>query len=192
GLSLGVGIGVNTTVFSWLQAVVLRPLPGVANAAQLFLVEPRAETGSYPGVSWLEYHDLHERLASFPDALAFRIAPLSLGEAGRGQRAYGVLVSANYFSALGLEPAPGRFMRPEEVARAGGEPVVVISHEFWKTRLGGTPSAIGRTLRVNDRMLTVIGVTPERFQGTVLGLSLDLWVPATMAPALFAESRELS
>ena len=75
-LSLGVGIGVNTAVFSWVQAVVLRPLPGVSAPAGIHLVEPRAETGSNPGVSWLEYRDLKDRLRSLPDLLAFRIVPL--------------------------------------------------------------------------------------------------------------------
>src|SRR5947208_17141512 len=77
--SLGVGIGVNTAVFSWVQAVVLRPLPGVADSATLTLVEPRAETGSYPGVSWREYGDLRERLHTFSDLIASRIVQFSVG-----------------------------------------------------------------------------------------------------------------
>jgi predicted permease len=190
-VSLGVGIGVNTAVFSWIQAVVLRPLPGVPDAGRFHLVETRAETGSYPGVSWREYGDLRERLRSFPELLAFRMVPLNLGESGRTQRVFGLLVSANYFSALGLRPALGRFVRADEAVRSGGEPVAVISHQFWRTRFGGAASAIGQTIRVNDRPLTVIGVTPERFQGTLLGLTFDLWVPATMAPALLPGSREL-
>jgi len=190
-VSLGVGIGVNTAVFSWIQAVVLRPLPGVAGAASFYLIEPRAETGSYSGVSWLEYRDLTERLRSLPDLLAFRIVPFSVGETGRVERTFGLLVSANYFSALGLRPALGRFIRADEAARGGGEPVVVISHEYWQTRFAGSAGAIGRTIRVNDRLLTIVGVTPERFQGTVLGLNFDLWLPATLAPTLLAGSPEL-
>ncbi|MBI1876312.1 MAG: hypothetical protein HYS05_20805 [Acidobacteria bacterium] len=123
-VSLGVGIGANTTVFSWLQAVVLRPLPGVPDAGGLHLVEPRAETGSYPGVSWLEYHDLRERLRSFPDLLAFRMAPFNIGETGRTQRTFGLLISGNYFSALALRPAFGRFVRADEAVprRSSGRP----------------------------------------------------------------------
>ena len=75
--------------------------------------------------------------------------------------------------------------------RPGGEPVVVISHAYWQTRFGGAATALGQTVRVNDRQLTIIGVTPERFQGTVLGLTFDLWMPATLAPVLLAGSREL-
>jgi putative ABC transport system permease protein len=190
-LSLGIGIGVNTTVFSWIQLVILQPLPGVADARRFHFIEPRADTGSYPGVSWLEYQDLRERLQAVTDPLAFRMVPFNVGESGRTERTYGLLVSGNYFSALGLQPALGRFLRPDEVARAGGEPVAVVSHGYWQTRLGGAADAIGRTLRVNDQTVTIVGVAPERFQGTVLALSFDLWMPATLAPALFTGSKEL-
>ena len=114
-VSLGIGIGVNTAVFSWVQAVVLRPLPGVPDVGRFRLIEPRAETGSYPGVSWQEYGDLRERLRSFPELLAFRMAPFTLGAPGRSERIFGLLVSGNYFSALGMRPALGRFLRPDEV-----------------------------------------------------------------------------
>jgi predicted permease len=190
-VSLGIGIGVNTAVFSWVQAVVLRPLPGVADAGRFQLIEPRADTGSYPGASWLEYRDLRERLPIFPELIASRMAPFTLGDAGRSVRVYGMLVSGNYFSALGMQPALGRFFRPDEAARPGTEPVAVISHDFWQTRLAGAADVVGRTLRVNDQQLTVVGVAPERFQGTTLGLNFDLWVPATMAPLIQGGSREL-
>jgi predicted permease len=190
-LSLGVGIGVNTAVFSWIQMMVLQPIPGVVDAGAVQLVEARAETGSYPGISWPEYRDLHGRMRTLPDLFAYRMVPFNVGETARSERTHGLLVSGNYFSALGLTPALGRFPAPDEAARAGGAPVVVISYSYWQTRFAGSRDAINRTLRVNDRPLTIIGVTPERFQGTVTMLTFDLWVPATMAPDLFAGSREL-
>jgi len=191
-VSLGIGIGVNTAVFSWVQAVVLRPLPGVRDAPRFHLIEPRADTGSYPGGSWQEYRDLRERLAVFPEILAARMAPFTLGDAGSSVRIYGQLVSGNFFSALGMQPALGRFFRPDEAERPGTEPVAVVSHDFWHTRLGGAADVVGRTLRVNDQQLTVIGVAPERFQGTKLGLNFDIWIPATMAPLVQGGSRELN
>ncbi len=190
-VSIGIGIGVNTAVFSWLQAVTLRPLPGVTNGSSFYTVEPKADTGTFPGISWLEYHDLDRRLGAFDDLLAFRMAPMSVGESSRTERTYSLLVSGNYFRVLGLRPAAGRFLEPREVARAGSDPVVVISHDYWQTRFGGSPSAVGQRLRVNDHELTIVGVTPEGFQGTIMGLQFDLWVPATMAPTLLAGSREL-
>src|SRR5260221_452468 len=181
-VSLGVGIGVNTAVFSWIQLMVLQPIPGVADAGGVQLVEPRADTGSYPGASWLEYRDLRDRLHSLPDLFAFRMVPFNVGDSGRPERTHGLLVSGNYFSALGLRPALGRFLRADEAERPGGASVVVISYPYWQTRFSGAPTVLGRTLRVNDRQLTIVGVAPERFQGTVTMLAFDLWVPATMAP----------
>jgi predicted permease len=190
-LSLGVGIGVNTAVFSWIQAVVLKPIPGVAGSGRFYHVEPKSDTGTYPGMSWAEYRDLHARLSSLDELVAYRMVPFNVGEPGRTERTYAQLVSGNFFDALGIQPAAGRFFHPDEVVQPGGAPVVVISHEYWRNHFTGSPSAIGQTIRINDNQLTVIGVAPETFQGTILALQFDLWVPATMAPTLFAGSREL-
>jgi predicted permease len=189
--SIALGIGVNTTVFSWLQAIVIQPIPGVKDASAVRLVEPRTERGGYPGTSWLEYRDLQARVEPFRDLVAFRMTPLDVGIADVSDRAYAQLVSGNYFSALGLRPAIGRLIRPEDVVRPGAEPIVVVSERFWRAHLAGSPSVVGQTLRVNDRPVTVVGVAPAGFQGTVLMLSFDLWLPATMAPALFDRTREL-
>jgi putative ABC transport system permease protein len=189
--SLAIGIGVNTVVFSWIQARLLQPFPGVSRSPSFLVIEPRTDAGGYPGASWLDYRDLRERLRTLPDALAFRIVPLYVGETGRVERVFGMLVSDNYFSGLGLQPAAGRFFRPDEVIRPGGEPVAVISYGLWQTRFAGAPEVIGRPLRVNRTDLTIIGVTPQPFQGTVPGLDFSAWVPATMAPVITAGSREL-
>src|SRR5262245_15442228 len=190
-VSLGVGIGVNTAVFSWVQRMILEPLPGVPDVGRAYSIEPRSDAGSFISASWLEYRDLKERTRSFPDLLAFRMVPFNVGEIGRVERTYGMLVSGNYFSSLGLQPALGRFLRSDEAARPGGEPVVVISHDYWQTRFAGDRNVLGRTIRVNDRPLNIIGVAPAKFQGTLLMLTFDLWVPATMAPELLGGSREL-
>ncbi len=121
-LSLGVGIGANLVVFSWLQAVVLQPLPRVADARHIYFVEPRAETGTYPGASWMEYGDYRERLRSFESLLASRPMPFNIGEAASNERMYGQLVSANFFSALGLTPAAGRFFREGSSVRRARRP----------------------------------------------------------------------
>jgi predicted permease len=189
--SLGIGIGVNTVVFSWIQAVVLRPIAGVDPDVDVLLVEPRSETGGYPGTSWLEYQDIRARLSSFRELFAFRMTPLYVGEPGRVDRAYGQLVSGNFFNALGLQPALGRVLQPDETAPGADAPVVVISHDYWQTRLSGAADVVGRPLRANGRDLTIVGVAPRGFLGTVFRLRVDLWLPATMAPALLNGSREL-
>jgi predicted permease len=190
-LSLGVGIGVNTTVFSWIQTILLKPIPGVDESGSFYHVEPKSDTGSYPGMSWAEYRDLKAQLPAIEELVAFRMAPLNVGEPGRTERTYAQLVSGNFFAALRLQPVAGRFITPAEADRPGSEPVVVLSHDYWQTHFAGGPSAVGRTIRVNDRELTIIGVAPKNFQGTILALQFDLWVPATMAPELFAGSSEL-
>lgn len=190
-LSLAVGIGVNTVVFSWIQAVVLEPLPGVPGAASFQLVVPRGETGTFPASSWAEYRDLKVRLRSFPELIAVRMAPFNVGDDGRTERTYGQFVSGNFFPALRLQPALGRFLRPDEVERPASDPVVVISHEYWQTRYAGAPGVLDQTIRVNGLELTIVGVAPRDFQGTVLALQFDLWIPATLAPMLFAGSNEL-
>lgn len=180
-LSLGAGIGVNTVVFSWIQARVLKPIPGVRGGSEFHLVEARTDAGLYPGVSWPEYRDLRDGLRAFEALAAFRMAPLYVGEAGRVERAYGLLVSDNYFAALGLQPRIGRFPRLDEMSPAG-EPAAVISYDYWQTRFAGDPNVTTRTVRVNGLELPVVGVTPEGFQGTVLGLTFDLWLPAAISP----------
>jgi predicted permease len=189
-LSLGVGIGVNTVVFSWIQALTLRPMPGVADASRFHLIEPVTEAGLRPGASWLEYLDLRHGVRAFEDLIAFRMVPLNVGNTARTERTSALLVSGNYFTALGIQPAAGRFIRGDEANAPGREPIVVISYDYWHTRLGGDVDAVGRSMRVNDVDLTVVGVAPDGFQGTVLGLQFDLWVPATMAPVIVG-SREL-
>jgi predicted permease len=190
--SLGVGIGVNTVVFSWIQALVLRPLPGVSNASRFHLIEAQTDTGVRPGSSWTEFQDLQRQLQSFEGLMAFRMVPLNVGDAATLERTYALLVSGNYFSMLGLQPALGRFLRPDEASTPGREPIVVVSHDYWQTRLGGAANVVGSSIRANDTELTVVGVAPEGFQGTVLGLQFDLWVPATLAPTLLSGSRELA
>src|SRR5262249_44291351 len=151
---------------------------------ELLLVEPRSESGSYPGASWLEYRDLCERLTGLDDLFAFRMLPVNYGEPGREERVYAQLVSGNYFTALGLRPVLGRALRTNETVRPGAGPVAVISYDFWQQRFGGSEEIIGREIRVNEQRLTIIGVAPADFRGTVLGLTFDLWMPATMAPVL--------
>ena len=190
-VSLAIGIGVNTTIFSWIQMILFEPMPAVGGAANFLLVEPRTETGGYPGASWLEYRDLQTHVPALRDVVAFQMVPFNLGERGQTERTHGQLVSGNYFSALGLRPVVGRFIRPEEAERPGTEPVVVISYDYWQTRFRGAPAAVGQKLRVNERDLVVIGVAPRDFQGTMVPLKFELWVPATMAPALLGGTRDL-
>ncbi|MGE3345197.1 MAG: ABC transporter permease, partial [Vicinamibacterales bacterium] len=189
--SLAVGIGVNASVFSWVQARLFEPLPGVARSASLRLVEPVNDNGLYVGTSWLDYLDLRERVPAFPNLIAGRMMPTYVGDAGGVERVFGMLVSANYFSALRVTPAAGRVFTAADVSVDGREPLAILSWRLAQSRFGAAPSAVGRTLRVNGQVLTVVGVMADEFQGTVLGLQLDVYLPATIAPLLNEGSTEL-
>jgi hypothetical protein len=138
-LSLAIGIGANTTILSWIQMILLQPLPAVSGASNFLLVEPRNETGGYPGASWLEYRALQTQVPALRDLVATQMVPFNVGEKGKTERTYGQLVSGNYFLAMGLKPAIGRLVRPEEAERPGTEPVIVISYDYWQTRFRGDP-----------------------------------------------------
>ena len=190
-LSLGVGIGVNATVFSWIQTVVFNPLPGVSGGRGFYFIEAVTETGAYPSSSWPEYGDMRDRLRSFRELTAFRMAPLYVGDPGRTERAYAQLVSGNFFDVLDLRPALGRLLTPSDTATPGATAVVVISFDYWQSHFAGAPDVLQKTIRANDQILTIVGVAPRAFQGSVLGLTFDAWLPATIAPTMFPGSNEL-
>lgn len=185
-ISLAVGIGINAAIFTWIQLVLLAPLPGVRDAGSYQLVEPTTANGGYPGMSWPEYQDARRETTAFRDLLGFSMVPLSVGEAPRNAREFGQLVSDNYFRALGLRPALGRLTDSSDAA--SGAAVAVVSHEYWRVRLAADSAAVGRDLIVNGRPVTVVGVAPEGFQGTVLGLEFAVWLPAPLSPTLFPGS----
>ena len=172
-VSLGVGIGVNTVVFSWIQAVLFKPMPGVSGAASFHAGRTPHRRRPLPGRVLAGVPRPAGAPALVPRAcIAFRMLPLYVGEAGprrAGRSGCSCPTTTSRRSAFARRL--GRFLRPEEVDAPGGEPVAVISHGLWQTRFGGAPSAVGQTIRVNGRDLTIIGVTPRGFQGTVLGLN---------------------
>lgn len=189
--SLAIGIGANTVVFSWLQIVRWRPLPAVSGVWAFYTIEPRTDAGVYVGASWQDFRDLRRRLTTVEWLEAFRMTPLTVGVAPQVGRAAGLFVSGTYFRSLGLTAAAGRLLEADDAAAPGERPVLVISYDYWQSRFGGSRSAIGSTLAVNDVTFTIAGVAPRRFQGTTLGLAFDMWMPATMAPAVIKGSREL-
>jgi predicted permease len=183
--TLGLGIAVNTTVFSWINSVLLHPFPGVGDSQELALIETVTPTGEYlVNTSILDYLDYRENLKLVSGVALGRFTPLSLGDKGETARAWAELVSANYFDLLKVKPVLGRGFLPEEVLHEGGAPVAVISYGMWHSRFGGSPDALGKTIRLNRHDLTVIGVAPRGFHGSLAGVVFDVWVPATMATAM--------
>jgi predicted permease len=181
-LTLALGIVVNSTVFSWIDGVLLHPLPGVHRVQDLALIETSTPNGSN---SYLDYRDYRDNLKQVSAVAIGRFTPLSVGDKGRTERAWAELVSANYFDVLEVKPVLGRgFLAEEGHDREGGYPVAVISYRMWQNRFHGDPNVLGRTIRLNQHELTIIGVAPAEFHGSLVGVVFDVWMPVTMATAM--------
>jgi predicted permease len=182
---ISLGSGAVTTIFSAMNAIVLRPLPGVSDVDRLVTLRPARSDGNVAEQGSYElYAYLRERSRTLDAVAAWGRVSLTIAAGGQGTAVYGNMVSGNYFDALGVRPALGRFFARDEDGTPGAHPVIVVSHAFWKSRLGGDEAAIGRTVSVNGTAFTVIGVAPEQFQGILTGLRADAWVPLMMQPQL--------
>ena len=180
-LTLALGISANITIFSMISAFYLQPLP-VKQPAQLVLVLQRCDAWKLPhGHSWLDYLDYRERVDVFTDLSAFYMLPVHISiPGGQPERTWIEAVSGNYFSLLGLEAAHGRLFRPGEGWKTGADPVAVLSHGYWQRSFGGDPSVIGKTVQLNGRAFTVIGVAPRTFSSAQWAMAPSVFVPATM------------
>ena len=188
-LTLALGIGANTTIFTIINTLILNPLPvkdssRLAGVARTEAKSTSKSKSSLP-MSYLDLRDYQARNQVFT-SLAGYTSPrtLTLATGGGSQRIFGELVTGNYFSTLGLKPAIGRFFLPEEDSTPGGHAVAVMNYATWQGRFGGENDIIGKKLRLNNIVFTVIGVAPPRFLGVDLVFGPDLWIPAAMAEQL--------
>jgi len=180
-LTLAVGIGANTTVFSWLRSLLLNPLPGVEQPQRIVAIENTAPNGEPITTSYLDYRDFRDNLRSVNFVTAYRGYVFSVGDAPNTERLWGEMASGGLFDMLGIKPEAGRFFSVEERDDAqNAHAVVVISHGYWKSHYHSDPSAVGSTLRINRTPFTIIGVAPEGFHGLHAGLDYEFWVPLTM------------
>ncbi|HEV2396522.1 MAG TPA: ABC transporter permease [Candidatus Sulfotelmatobacter sp.] len=185
-LTLAMGIAVNSTVFSWIDRVLLHPYPGVSDTKGLALIETVGSNGEHlVATSYVDYHDYRDNLKLVSAIAIGRFTPLSVGSGQTAERAWAELVSANYFDVLGVRPILGRAFLPEEGAdKPGAFPIAVISYRMWQNRYHGDREVLGKTIRLNRHELTIIGVAPPDFRGTTVGLVYDVWMPITMAEAM--------
>ncbi len=182
-VTLALGIGANSTVFTWVNATLLNPIPGLLHTSQVVAVtRNRAGSFSYP-----DFKDLRDRSKSFSGMTAFSLGPMSLTGKEKPERVWGMMVSANYFRVLGVRPMLGRGFLPSEDSATNGAPVAVISYRLWQTRFGGNRAILGRTIHINMHPFTIVGVAPPVFQGSMSGLRAELWLPVTMEPELGTE-----
>jgi predicted permease len=183
-VSMGLGIGLTTNIYSSKWAILFRELPAAANAARLAVPEKPV---SYHSIErYRELKGLFTGVAALEPGVPFNVAVPGDANA-KPQRLLGQLVSADYFSVLGVRPQRGRLLSPA-LDRPGDAPVVVISDRFWRSRLGSAAAAIGQTLRLNGQIATIVGIAPRHFNGALAENPADLFVPitvpATLAPEL--------
>ena len=177
-LTLALGIAANTTIFSWINATILDPIPGITDTSDLVTVM-RGERSEHPTppFSYPDYVDLRERSAAFSGLLAYHDDFVSLTGTAKPERVYGALISANYFEVLGVKPILGSVFLPAEEEKPGRTPSVIISYGLWQRHFGGDPSIVGKPIQLNRQLCTVVGVAPQDFQGCKSGLRTDLWAP---------------
>ena len=197
-LSLALGIGANTAIFSLLDAVLIKSLP-VQQPEQLVLFgkgENMGMTNSFPDQSWdLFSYPFYRRIQQRSDVFSGVASLLSIpwtvhgfvnsnGSSGDIEQLQVQLVSGNYFQVLGVNAGVGRVLTDADDQNQGGHPVAVVSHAWWEQKLGGDPSAIGKTVTIDGTAYSIIGVAPKEFFGTTVGSAPDMWVPLAMEKQL--------
>ncbi|HTV05859.1 MAG TPA: ABC transporter permease [Acidobacteriaceae bacterium] len=173
-ITLALGIGANSTIFSWMSSTLFSPIPG-AHPAHTAVDIKRGQISSQ--LSYLDYIDLRAHTHTLSALVAWDTTIVHLTSAGKPPQLWASLTSANFFSGLGVRPVLGSFFNPQDGQRPGGAPVAVLSYRTWQLLFDGDPNIIGRTINLDQHPFTVIGVAPPLFQGASNGLQMDLWAP---------------
>jgi predicted permease len=183
-ITLALGIGANTAIFSSVSAFTSRPLP-VPRPAQLIRpVEIAEDRGTSDSFSYPDFVDYRNQSTVFSGLCAEDMVQVAIDTQEQNDVIWGQLVSGNYFDMLEIKPLMGRAFAPDEDGAHGAHPVVVLGHSLWQRRFASDPNIVGKTLRLNNRQFQVIGVAPESFRGTKFGLSMDFWAPMAMVGEL--------
>jgi hypothetical protein len=173
-VTLALGIAVNTSIFSMVNSILLRPMP-VPHPEQLVVLGlQQAGDHSLQRFSYPDYADLRDQSASFSDILAFRLTLGGLSADNRGDHCITTRVSSNYFSTLAIQPALGRFILPTEGQIPGADPILVLGYSYWQKRFAGNKDILGRRVEINSHPLTIVGVAPEGFHGTYSIVDSDI------------------
>ncbi len=190
-LTLALGIGANSTIFSWINGTLLNPIPGSTNVSGLVTLNHSAELRAPRDFSYPDYVDLREQSRSFSGLAASAFRPVNLTGGARPEHTWATLASANYFDVLAVRPILGRTFLPEEDQKPGGATVVVLSYRLWQIRYGGDRNVIGRAVQINQHTYQVIGVAPASFQGSQTGVQTDMWIPVVMCQQIVSNTDRL-
>ncbi len=183
-VTLALGIGANTTIFSWINSTLLNPVPGLTKPSEVVaLTLNKPGENPFP-FTYPDVEAMREGQQSFTGIIACNFVQMSLTGQGKPQRLSGMVASANYFDVLGVQPFLGRGFLPEEDEKPGGAPVAVISYRLWQTHFAANPNIVGQTVELNQHPYSIVGVTPAAFQGSQTGVRTDIWVPIMMEAQL--------
>ena len=174
-LTLALGIGINTTVFSLANSVFLRQLPVASPQNLVWIFSDRDNPTSYP-----EYLEYQQQTELFDDVMAYEWVGLNLGSNGQSERVEGTLVSGNYFDVLGVKAELGRTFLPDEDKTPGASPVAIISHRLWQSRFNSDASVVGKSMVLNGVQFTIVGVAPHDFVGAEEAFPRQVWIPLMM------------
>lgn len=190
-LSLAIGVGANATIFSVGSAMLVRPMPALADSSRLVDIGRVSRDAEFDTVSYPNYADIRDRVTTLSGVFAHMIepSPMSLGGRGEAQRVYGSLVSGNYFHVLGTPAHVGRLLRPEDDTIGAGNPALVLGYDLWTSRFAGDPAIVGQSVSINGYPFMVVGVAPRGFQGTTL-LKGDLWISLAMLTQAMPDRRD--
>jgi predicted permease len=188
--TLGLGIAANSTIFSWINATLLDPIPGIAHTSDMITIM-RGERSDHPTppFSYMDFADLRDSARSFAGLLAYHDDYMAITESAKPERIYGAVVTSNYFEVLGVRTILGRSLGPTAPVERLGVAEAVIGYGLWQSHFGADPSIIGKVVHVNLQPYTIVGVAPEGFQGCKSGLRSDLWIPIGMDPQISGNNR---
>jgi putative ABC transport system permease protein len=178
-ITLALGIGANTAIFSLVNTVLLRPLP-VEQPQQIVSVAIRGKDDTMSAFSFPNYRDFRDRNEALDGLLVYRFVPLSLSRGGANERVWGFEVSGNYFDVLRVKAVQGRMFTGEEDKTPLANPVAVLSYDSWQKRFGGDPNIVGKDVLLNSHQFKVIGIAPPAFKGTELIYTPEIWLPSSM------------
>jgi len=180
-VALGLGMAVNTTIFSVINGMLLRPLP-VPHAEQVtVLASKQPGMSDFQKFSYPDYQDISRQTNAFTDVLAYHVTLAALSADRKVDQAILTRVSGNYFSALGIHASAGRLILPSEGQTPGADPILVLGYSYWKKRFAGDSQVIGKHVEINGHPVTVVGVAPQGFHGTYAILDSDGYVPLSAA-----------
>lgn len=179
-VTLALGIGASSTIFSWMNSTLFSGVPGANPRTELIAIH----RGDDDEISYPDYVDLRNHTRALSGLIGWNVNSVDLTGSGKPLRLWAAFTSANYFDVLGVRPVLGGFFEPQEGDKPGGAPVVVLSYRTWQLLFSGAPKIVGRTINLNQHPYTVIGVAPPLFQGAETGLRMDVWAPLMMQPQL--------